>query len=175
MTSITPPDKGEYHEFYQTYVNHSHDKDILPFLEQQGQDFVSMLHALPEDRHNYKYGPDKWTFKQLLRHIIDAERVFSYRAMAIARGDKAALPGMDQNEYVDGADDTNNSFADLIKEFDLMRQANILMFNNLSVVSFTNVGEASDVKVSVRALLYIIVGHLEHHRTIISERYLEHV
>lgn len=175
MDNIAAPYQSEYHKFYQTYVDHSYSKDVSTYYEQQRTEFIQFLRSIPKDRHNYSYAPGKWTLKGLLRHIIDAERIFSYRAMAIARGDQASLPGMDQDDYMKVADDSGNSFADLVQEFDLLRQSNILMFKNFSKDAFLRTGTASDAKVSVRALLYIIIGHLEHHITIISERYIEHV
>lgn len=169
------PDKAEYNPYYHTYISLVVSQDVIPFLEKQREEFVGILEVLSIDQQNYSYEEGKWTIKELLRHIIDAERIFAYRAMSIARNDKSAFPGMDQNEYMSACDDRNNSFEALIKEFDLLRQGNIQMFTNLPVDSFEIMGVASDSEISVRALLYIIVGHLEHHKTIMNDRYLGHV
>jgi hypothetical protein len=173
---LKPPQKTEYHQFYQTYVsNVSKENDILKYLDSQRVDFINLMHNLPNEKQEYKYAPEKWTIKELLRHIIDAESVFAFRAFTISKNTGVELPGMDQDEYVAGTDDTQNSFVDLLNEFDIQRQHNIAMIKNLHESKLNIIGNANDTPVSVRANIFIIAGHTAHHIEILKERYLTHV
>ena len=110
----------------------------------------------------------KWSLKQVLGHLIDSERVFSYRALSFARGDASALPGMDPDTFQNNSAASSVSLENLFMEFTFLRQANVLMFEALPEVAWTRVGTASDAKVSVRALAHIIAGHELHHLKILK-------
>lgn len=172
---IQKPNESEYHPFYANYVNGVETTDVAKFLEEQQSSFVRFIRAIPQDRYNYAYAEGKWTIKQLVRHIIDAERMFAFRAMSIARGEQGMLPGFDEQGFVKRADDSQNTMDDLLNEFESLRDANNAMISNLTVQSTERIGNANGSQVSVRAIIFIIAGHLAHHQNIISERYLEHV
>lgn len=175
MKQIIKPQTSEYHEFYAGYVSQVGDQDVFEVLKHQKDDFIQFIKAIPDDRYNYAYAEGKWTIKQLLRHIIDAERMFGFRAMSIARGEKAKLPGFDDHLYVEMADDSKNSIEDMLAEFEFLRDSHIQMIANLTSQAIDRVGNANGSDVSVRAIIFIIAGHLAHHKQIITERYLEHV
>lgn len=172
---ISKPEAVEYHEYYAGYVSQVGENDILKMLKDQQGEFIQFIQTIPEDRYNYAYAENKWTIKQLIRHIIDVERMFGFRAMAIARGEKNKLPGFDDHLYVQMADDSKNSIADLLNEFESLRIGHIQMISNFTVQALERVGNANGSDVSVRAIIFIIAGHLVHHKQVITERYLAHV
>lgn len=166
------PSETEYHSFYESYIKRVDADDILAYLEKQNEDIVSFLKNFPRDKHDFAYAEGKWTVKELLRHIIDMERIFGYRALTVARKDSIELPGFDENDYVLSSDDSHLSFEALVLEYDLLRRSNLIQFKNFSQRMFLEKGSANGGVVSVRAIIFIIAGHLEHHKTIIKERYL---
>ena len=167
------PDISEYNEFYETYMSKVSDvNNILSFLEKQRTEVMRIMNSISEEQQQHAYEEGKWTVKELLRHIIDTERLFAYRAFTISKNTGVELSGMDQDEYMTGTNDSNNSFEDLINEFDIQRQANIIMIKNLHESTFTISGIASESPVTVRANIYIIAGHTVHHLNILKERYL---
>ncbi len=166
------PEKNEYAEFYETYVSLVKEIDIVSALENQPEDLREILAGISAEKENFRYAEGKWSVKELLGHVIDAERVFSYRALRISRGDKTPLAGFEENFYVAGSNFSNTKFADLIEEFSLLRAANVLLFKNLSNEAWRRTATASDAEVSVRALAFIMVGHVRHHANILRIRYL---
>lgn len=175
LMNISRPKTDEYDPFYETYVSSVSSDDILSYLTVQGKNFVEFVQSIPEDRHIYAYQKGKWTVKQLLRHIIDAERMFAFRAMAIARGEQEMLPGFDEQRYVENADDSENTMQDLLEEFESLRTSNVCMISRFTTRTTARIGNANGSRVSVRAILFIIAGHLAHHKKIITERYLAYV
>ncbi|UXP31341.1 DinB family protein [Reichenbachiella agarivorans] len=171
--NIAKPNAAEYNAFYQGYVDEViQEGDIMQYLKTQRDEVVRFYEGLSQDKIEYAYEEGKWTMKQMLRHLIDAERVFGYRAMAIARGDKTQLPGFSEDDYVVYADDTANTIQDLITEFIQVRNANMSMIQNLNAASLARVGSANGSDTSARAIVYIVAGHLAHHLMILKERYL---
>ncbi|WP_422359141.1 DinB family protein [Reichenbachiella sp.] len=175
MIQISKPESNEYHYFFAGYVSQVENNDVLEMVKSQKGEFIEFIQAIPDDRYNYAYAEGKWTIKQLLRHIIDAERMFGYRAMSIARGEKAKLPGFDDHLYVRMADDSKNSIEEMLKEFEVLREGHIQMICNFTSQATERMGNANGTDVSVRAIIYIIAGHVAHHKQIITERYLEYV
>ena len=169
---IQPPEKSEYNEFYQGYINTLPKGDIVQFLEDQKNELVTLLHVLPEGMEDHSYADGKWTIKQVVRHIIDTEMVFLYRVLAISRDVNSDLPGMNQDVYVDNANDDESSLAEMIDQFDKVRETSISMIRSIPDTALTNHGKASGFPLSVRAGIYILAGHAEHHKTILTERYL---
>ncbi|MEQ6122287.1 DinB family protein [Reichenbachiella sp. MALMAid0571] len=169
---IEKPEEGEYNEFYQTYIDKVRTKDIIEFLKTQRKSIVRFLNAIPEERYSYKYGEGKWSVKQVLRHMIDTEIVFGYRVHSIAKNKAAELPGMDQNDYMTNSNDSQNTFEMLVEEFNNVRKANISMIENLDPALSKNMGKASGFPISVRAQMYILAGHIEHHKLVLKEKYL---
>lgn len=169
---ISKPESNEYDPFYAGYVGLVIEKDILAFLASQGEDMINFFNALPLDKIEYAYSEGKWTIKQLLRHMIDAERVFAYRIMTLGRCDSTSLPGFHEEDYMLNADDSNNSYDILIEEFELLRKANLIMVSNLPKSVHTFVGRVNNAVTSTRALIFIMAGHAAHHMNILQERYL---
>lgn len=166
------PEANEYAQYYSRYTTLVPEGDIVATLEAQTKQFVAFLRAMPEAKGDYRYAAGKWSVKELLGHVIDGERIFSYRALRFARGDETALPGFEQDDYVRAAGHGRSTLADLIEEFELMRKANILMLKQLDEAAWLRRGTASGFEISVRALAHILVGHVEHHGKVLREKYL---
>jgi DinB superfamily len=174
MSATAParPEADEYAPSYEGYVSLVPDGDVVETLRRQSEEVSALLAGIAEERGAYAYAPGKWSIKQVVGHLIDGERVFSYRALAVARGERAALPGMDQDEYMAGADFDARTLADLAEEFAHLRRANLLMLRALSEDAWSRRGVASGCEVTVRALVYIIAGHAAHHVQVLRTRYL---
>ena len=166
------PETTEYHPYYEGYVSKVSETDILAALETQIGELEELVAAIPEEKGSYAYEQGKWTIKQLLGHLIDGERVFAYRALRFARADETPLPGFDQDPYVENGNFDNATVADLGAELILLRKANLLFFRNIPQEAWSRRGVASSAEVTVRALAYIMVGHIRHHSAIMRERYL---
>jgi uncharacterized damage-inducible protein DinB len=169
---INKPANGEYHEFYQTYVSKLKKDDILEVLQDQAKEIPELLKTISEGKSKYQYEEGKWTIAQLVQHINDTERVFAYRAFAIARGDKASFPGMDQDDYANAAFTENRTLGSLTKEFEAVRASTLSFFESMDASVVANVGTASDFPITVRGIAGIIAGHAAHHIDILKERYL---
>ncbi|MET0646466.1 MAG: DinB family protein [Pyrinomonadaceae bacterium] len=166
------PESNEYAPYYEKYVSLVPDADLVTTLERQGAETLTLLRSLPEEQGEHRYEPGKWSVKQLVGHVNDAERIFSYRALSIARGDRAALPGMEQEEWMAGVDFDARTLASLADEFEAVRASTLQLLRHLSPEAWARRGIASDNEVTVRALAYIITGHEAHHIRILRERYL---
>ncbi len=162
----------EFAPFYAGYIESAGTTDILLGLEEGLKNGAFFFKNLPENKWEYCYAPGKWTPKELLLHIIDSERVFSYRAMVIARADNATLAGFDQDEYVKNSDANNRKGEDLLSEFIMVRQATMALFKSFSEEILSKKGTANGTMVSIRALGLIINGHANHHLKILEERYV---
>ena len=145
--------------------------DIVAVLEAQRLQMAQLFAARSERDGNFRYGPDKWTVKEVLGHITDSERIFAYRALRIARGDATPLSGFEQDDYVRAGGFGERSLADLAEEFGLVRSATVSLFRPLGEEAWLRRGVANKNEVTVRALAYIIAGHELHHREILNERY----
>lgn len=166
------PEKNEYAEFYANYVSLVDETDIIAALQNQPADLKNLLAECSPEKEAFRYAENKWSVRELLGHIIDGERVFSYRALRISRGDETPLAGFEENSYVENSRFSEIKLADLLEEFTLLRQSNIFLFKNLTDEMWSRTGTASDAQVSVRALAFIMVGHVRHHANILRERYL---
>lgn len=167
------PEKDEYAEFYANYVSLVAETDVVSALRDQPDELRELLAEISAaEKENFRYASGKWSVKELLGHIVDGERVFSYRALRISRGDETPLAGFEENTYVANSNFNDSSLADLVEEFSLLRRANVLLFKNLTEEAWLRRGTASDALVSVRALAFIMVGHVAHHQKILRERYL---
>ena len=162
----------EYHPYYKSYIDKATSTDILEGLKANLESITAFLSDIPKEKHAYAYAEGKWTIKDLLLHIIDAERVFAYRAMRVARGDKTPLAGFDQDDYVITANASDRSFESLMQEYSAVRNSTIALFDSFDEAMLLHIGEASSAPVSARALGYIISGHENHHIGVIKERYL---
>lgn len=169
------PAPSEYAEYYQRYVDRVPDGDIVALLATQADDTVALLRDLTDEQALRAYAPGKWTIKQVIGHLCDAERVFSYRAMRIARGDVTPLPSFDENVYaVEGAFDAR-PLPSLLAEFTAVRRATVALLAGLPHESWARAGMASGWPVTTRACAWITAGHELHHRAILAERYLGQV
>lgn len=165
------PKPDEYAEWYKNYID-AVDDDVIDELETQASAFPEFIRSIPPEKADFAYADGKWTVKELLGHVVDTERVMAYRALRFARNDKTPIPGFDENEYVANAHFADRSLDDLAEEFYLLRRANLYFFRSLTDAEINRTGTANNKPMSVRALLFVIAGHLSHHRRILAERYL---
>jgi hypothetical protein len=167
------PEPHEYAPFYNTYISKIGDDDIVDFLVKQHTGVTNFLKSIPSDKAGYAYAEGKWTIKQAIGHMIDTERVMTYRLLRFSRADKDnALTGFDQDAYIANSRFNELDMGDLIDEFYHLRKANLYLFKSLTDEAKARGGIASTFPITVNALLYIIAGHVEHHIQIIKERYL---
>lgn len=166
------PQPDEFDPYYNTYVSLVDADDVLPVLDAQPDQLKAIFSDVQEERGHFAYADGKWTIKELLSHIIDGERMFAYRVLRISRGDETPIEGFEQDGYIENSNANDRCFAELLEEFELVRRANMMMFNNLSDEAAARIGIANEKPVSVRALVYIMAGHVTHHINIINDRYL---
>jgi uncharacterized damage-inducible protein DinB len=171
MKSNQLPDT-EYAPFYAGYVSQLEDVNLIEELEISLHDFIKFVQNIPMDKFDYRYAEGKWTIKEIIQHLIDTERVFSYRAMRISRNDKTPLPGFEENDYVDNTNANERNLQGLLTEMALVRQSTIALFKSFSEEQLTRTGVVSNSPVSVRAIGFITIGHQKHHQKIFQERYL---
>jgi DinB family protein len=166
------PATDEYAPYFERYISLIPDQDVLKAIEKQLPATVAFLRSIPAERAGFRYAPEKWTVREVIGHVIDAERVFAYRALCFARGDSAELPGFDENAYVQNASFDQQALDDLIEEFEHVRESNLFLFRHLETPAWERTGVSNGDRISVRALAYIIAGHVEHHLQVLRERYL---
>jgi hypothetical protein len=167
----TRPGEDEYAPYAKQYVSLVSGTDILNTLEAQLKQTTTLFSGRSERDGDFRYAPDKWTVKEVVGHIADTERIFSYRALRIARGDQTPLAGFEQDDYVRGAHFNSRKMRDLVEEFADVRLASLALFRSLDAEAWVRRGSANNSAVSVRGLAYIIAGHELHHRRILEERY----
>jgi uncharacterized damage-inducible protein DinB len=172
MTDFPRPATDEYAPFYAGYVAEVPEGDALDLLRHQADTMVATLRSLPAAQWRHRYAPGKWSVAEVLGHITDAERIFAYRALRIARGDQTPLASFDENAYMPTAGFDERAPAGLLAEYVAVREATLALFRGLPAGAGDRRGVASGAGVSVRALLYIIAGHERHHLRILHERYL---
>lgn len=166
------PLPGDYGVFYQPYIDLTHGSEIAMILKESLEPLQKWLQNLPEEKNHFAYATGKWTLGQVLQHMIDTERIFSTRALCIGRGEQQHLPGFDENDYAREGTTLHKSLSKLIEELLTIRRASIFLYEDLSVLGALNkTGIASQNKVSVNALGFIMLGHVAHHQKIIQERY----
>ena len=174
MTStieIGRPAADEHSPYYSQYIDQVPEGDILSLLAEQIQRTTTMLAGVSEEQAEFRPTPADWSVKEVVCHLCDCERIFSYRALRIARGDQTPLAGFDQDPYVTAADADARPLADHLAEFQTIRQASIWLLSSLPAAAWDRRGTASDAPVSVRALAYIIAGHENHHVRSLHEDY----
>lgn len=163
---------GDYNSYYQPYIDVLGEVELMDLLRNQSRNFPEFIQAIPDSQWQYRYGLDKWTVAEVLVHLLDAERVFQYRALRIARGDSTPLPGFDENAYVPNSHANDRSKDSVIEEYRAVRSSTIQLFASFGPEVLRMRGTASNSPVSVGALGFLIAGHQKHHRNIIRERYL---
>ncbi|MDX6306664.1 MAG: hypothetical protein QOI77_3633 [Blastocatellia bacterium] len=170
MTSGQPLE-SEYAPYYHGYVSQVSEDEILPVLRSQLDALDVLLGRVAPEREKHRYAEGKWSIREIVGHLIDGERVFGYRAFAIARGDRNNMPGFDQNEYILASPYDRLELEDLLSEFRLVRLSNIAMFRTLDGESWARFGTANDDQVSVRAIAFIMAGHVRHHMAVLRDKY----
>jgi uncharacterized damage-inducible protein DinB len=170
---IARPQSTEYIPYYGKYISLVPDGDLVDTLRAQIGGTLSLLHTIPEERASHRYAPGKWSIKEVAGHLADVERVMTYRALRIARGDSTPLPGFDENAYVPAANFQARSLASIAHELAHVRAATVAFLETLEPVAAARRGTANNAEISARALAYIIAGHERHHVAILRERYLK--
>ena len=168
----TRPGDDERAAYYAGYIADAPDGDLMDALTAQGSRLAQMVHDIPESRGDHRYAPGKWSIKDVVLHICDAERIFSYRLLRFARGDATNLPGFDEGTYVANAGAGARTLADLAEEFAAVRRATVALLTPLDDEAMSRQGTANNHPVSARALAWIMAGHAEHHARVLRERYL---
>lgn len=171
-TTIVRPNADEFYDYYGRYIAKVPDGNLISLLREQAVETVTMLQDLTPQQANYAYAPGKWTVKEVVGHISDAERIFAYRALRIARHDETPMESFDENAYVTNANFGSRTLPDLLEELQVVRASTIHLAKNLDADALALRGTASGHGISVRALFYIIAGHERHHADLLRERYL---
>jgi hypothetical protein len=168
---ITRPAAAEYDPAFERYVSRVPEDDALPALQRQPAEVRATVGSLGPDRAAYRYAPGKWSVRELVGHVTDTERVFGYRALCVARGECAPLPGFEQNDYAANSGHDRYPLPDLVEEFETVRRANVSMLSHLDETSILRIGKANGLPISVRALAYVMVGHVRHHLAVLADKY----
>ncbi len=168
----TQPDFTTLPGFYRNYVMQVHDQDMLQALELSAKRFKELTGSIPEEKGEYRYAPGKWSIKELICHLMDAERIFAYRALRFARNDVTELPGFEENDYAPQANAHSRTLKQLVVEAENLRKTTIDLFKSFTPEMLQRKGSANGNVVSVLNIGYIIAGHETHHCKIINERYL---
>ena len=169
---MTRPDIQTVPPFYRGYVEHVKDLNMPDALNQSGKLTVALIRTMPEERGEFRYQPEKWSIKELLCHMMDAERIFAYRALRFARNDKTPLSGFEEKDYAPEANAHGRSISQLANEMERLRLTTIDLFSSFTPEMLQRTGIANNTELSVFNLGYIIAGHESHHRKVLKDRYL---
>ena len=173
MNRLTPPTTDEYADFYTGYIQRALARgDVLAALPMQIDEIKAALGNLTEEQSLFRDAPKEWSIKEVMGHLNDVERVFSYRLLRVSRNDPTPLPGFEQDDFVREAGFDKHPIKDLIQEFEYHRRANILAIGNMTDEASLRLGTASGQPVSARALIHMLVGHVDHHMASLQEKYL---
>ncbi len=166
------PATSTYPEYFQKYINQVKEDDLKIAFKNQMPAAEIFFQSISEEFSKRKYAEGKWTIKEVLQHIIDAERIFTYRALSFARKDQHTLSSFDENDYAVHSNANNRNWLELIAEFASVRKSTEYLFNSFSTEALNSTGKASDYTIGVSALGFVIIGHVNHHIRIIQERYI---
>ena len=169
---MAKPDLATIPEWYHKYVNQIQEQDLNRAIQLNTQSSIQFLKSIPEEKWSHRYAEGKWSIKEMVQHIIDGERIFSYRALCFARGEKISLPGFEENDYAAASKADSRSKEELIEEFETVRKGIELLFASFDEEQLSSVGVANNNPISVNAIGFIIPGHVQHHINILKERYL---
>ena len=167
------PEKGEYAAYYQTYIDIVTETDVIEAMSESAQADAAFIREIDESLAHYAYEPGKWSIAEVIQHVIDAERIFAYRALCIARGEKINLPGFNENEYASVSAANGRTLEELADELETVRYSTAMMFESFDDDMWGRSGTSNNNPISVKAIASIIIGHSRHHMHIIEERYLE--
>ena len=171
MSGFARPEESEYNAYYRHYVASVPDGDVFSFLHSQAAEVASRMYNVLPEQEEHRYAEGKWSVRQVLGHMCDTERIFSYRLLCMARGDTASLPGMDQDVFMNGSRFEDRSLEAIADEYATIRAATISLVESLDPEDADRSGLASGFPFTVRALLWIIAGHTQHHLNVLEERY----
>lgn len=166
------PDLTEAPEWYHRYINTVKENNLSEALHNQISLFNDFFTAIPVEKRDFRYAAGKWSIKDIIQHLIDGERVFAYRILRFARKDETPLPGFEENDYAENAKAENRNWEELIEEFNVVRRSTEFLINSLDEDQLQSKGIANSSPISVLAIGFIIVGHTNHHLSVIKERYL---
>ena len=166
------PNAADFPAYFSRYISKANADSLAEAVTLYAKPLLDFYTSLPEVKADYAYAPGKWTIKEVLQHVIDAERVFSYRVMCIARKDKTPLPSFDENSYAENSLAGNRSLASLKEELIAVRKSTDLLINSLSEEQLATQGTSSNLPITANAIGYIVFGHLLHHKEVLEERYL---
>ncbi len=166
------PDSSEYGDFYDTYISKVPEVDVLELLKRGVDRTAEVLAGVPEDRETYRYQRDKWSLREVVGHMVDVERIFSYRALSFARSDPAPLPGMEQDDWAAASNAGERPLASLLDDLRHARASSVAMLESLDAGAWDRRGVASGFELTVRACAYILAGHEIHHRRVLEQLYL---
>lgn len=169
---MTNVDLSRVPEFYHGYINYVAESDLKKAFQKHQADLISTLSQIDSTQWNFRYAPGKWSVKEVVQHVIDAERIFCYRALCIARKEKSSLPGFDENTYANASKADNRTKEDLLEELSIVQKSSAQLFNSFDEEQLNESGIANGKSIYVKAIGYILIGHALHHQKIILEKYL---
>jgi uncharacterized damage-inducible protein DinB len=161
--------------YFAEYLSFGEDENLFDVLKNQYDELIEIFEKVENGFADKAYAVGKWSLKSLLGHIVDSERIFSYRVLAISRGEKTALPGFDENEYQAASEYEMQAKEDIVAQYKATREATTLLLRSLSTKQWNQMGQANGKSISARALSWMIAGHEKHHLRIIKERYLSQI
>jgi len=164
--------ENEYSGNFGTYIKEAGEGKLIEELEISLHEFIRFVQNIPMDKFDYRYAEGKWTIKDIIQHLMDAERIFVYRALRFSRNDKTPLPGFEEDDYANSTNSNSRSIQDLLTEFSALRHSTLLFYKSLSEEQLKAIGTASNNQISTRALGFVIIGHQKHHQKVFEERYL---
>ncbi|SEO48512.1 DinB family protein [Paenibacillus sp. OV219] len=170
---ITRPSADEYGGHFGTYIKLVQDGNLLDILAENRMTTSALFSALTEEQALHRYAPGKWSLKEVLGHLIDTERIMSYRLLRAARADRTPLPGFEESDFIANASFDDNSISELLEHYDAVRTATIVLLRSLTPEAYLRRGIASNTEISARALAHVITGHEMHHINVVRERYLQ--
>ena len=171
MTNMERPKQDEYAPFYASYVSLVPETDAVAVLAAQPAELRALAAKVPGDREQHRYAPGKWSVREVFGHLTDGERVFGYRAFCISRGDQASLPGFDEQTYIAGSSYDQVPLQELAADFAALRQSNLQVMRRLTAADWARTGTANGTPVTVRALAFVMAGHVRHHLGVLRTRY----
>lgn len=165
------PQKTEYPEYFDRYISLVEADSIAALISKYNDAQIQYIDTLPDDKADFAYAENKWTVKEALQHIIDTERVFAYRVLALSRGETQTLTGFDQNIYTQNCNVQHRALDDVKEEFKAVRRATNILLQSLSEEQLLRMGNIADYQASANAFAYNIYGHFIHHQRVFTERY----
>ena len=166
------PTTAEFPAYYLPFIKMVEQDDAIDAMWMVQAETQAFYRKLTDDQANFRYAPDNWSIKELLGHLIDCERIYQYRALCIARGEKTSLPGFEQDLYVTQSNASSRTIESLMQDFEAVRQSSISLFKSFTEEMHDNVGNANGYDMTVRAIAFIVPGHEKHHLEMVKERYL---